>query len=98
MMDPNTGRWTTEDPTGFDAGDPDLYRFVGNDPTNTVDPSGLEERVPGEEIRIEDKEDNLKPKKIKFGTGEAEISATERTYRLKDGVKVRGIHVAVRAL
>src|SRR6266849_5001824 len=42
MLDPTTGRWTTEDPMGFDAGDPDLYRYVGNDPTNTTDPSGLE--------------------------------------------------------
>jgi hypothetical protein len=32
------------DPIGFDAGDPNLYRYVGNNPTNGVDPSGLEEK------------------------------------------------------
>ena len=29
-------------PCGFDAGDGDLYRYVGNDPTNATDPSGLD--------------------------------------------------------
>jgi RHS repeat-associated protein len=35
------GRWTQEDPIGFAAGDANLYRYVGNGPTNFVDPSGL---------------------------------------------------------
>ena len=39
--DPRTGTWTTEDPSGFGAGDANLYRTVGNDPTNETDPSGL---------------------------------------------------------
>ena len=39
--DPTTGRWTTEDPLGFAAGDSNLYRYVGNDPTNHSDPTGL---------------------------------------------------------
>lgn len=38
--DPNIGRWLEEDPIGFDAGDMNLYRFVSNDPTNNVDPTG----------------------------------------------------------
>ena len=38
--DPTTGRWTTEDPLGFAAGDTNLYRYVGDNPTNRVDPSG----------------------------------------------------------
>jgi uncharacterized protein RhaS with RHS repeats len=46
MYSPTQGRFTTIDPTGFQAGDVNLYRFVGNDPTNRVDPSGLAE-VPG---------------------------------------------------
>jgi RHS repeat-associated protein len=39
--DPTIGRWTSQDPLGFDAGDPNLYRYVRNDPTNATDPSGL---------------------------------------------------------
>jgi RHS repeat-associated protein len=39
--DPNVGRWISEDPVGFAAGDANLYRYVGNSPTNFIDPSGL---------------------------------------------------------
>jgi RHS repeat-associated protein len=39
--DPLTGRFLSEDPAGFAAGDPNLYRYVGNSPTNASDPSGL---------------------------------------------------------
>lgn len=38
---PNLGRWLQQDPIGFTAGDSNLYRFVGDDPTTHVDPSGL---------------------------------------------------------
>jgi hypothetical protein len=31
----------SEDPIGFAAGDANLYRYVGNSPTNFVDPNGL---------------------------------------------------------
>src|SRR5262249_52803151 len=40
---PKLGRWMQNDPIGFAGGDADLYRFVGNDPTNLTDPSGLQE-------------------------------------------------------
>ncbi len=38
--DPNLGRFISEDSYGFDAGDPNLYRYVVNSPTNSSDPSG----------------------------------------------------------
>lgn len=38
---PELGRWMSEDPMGFAAGDSNLNRYVGNNPTNGVDPSGL---------------------------------------------------------
>ncbi len=41
MYDPGIGRWISEDPIGFKAGDSNLYRYVGNNPTNNTDPSGL---------------------------------------------------------
>ena len=42
MFDPTIGRWLMQDPEGFDAGDPNLYRYVKNDPVNLTDPSGLD--------------------------------------------------------
>jgi RHS repeat-associated protein len=39
--DPETGRWTTKDPLGFDGGESNLYAYVGNNPLNQVDPLGL---------------------------------------------------------
>ena len=39
--EPTTGRFITEDPSGFKGGDANFYRYVGNDPLDKVDPSGL---------------------------------------------------------
>jgi RHS repeat-associated protein len=39
--DPATGRWINQDPIGIAAGDGNLYRYVGNSPTNWIDPDGL---------------------------------------------------------
>jgi hypothetical protein len=41
-VNPRTGRWDSQDPLGFGAGDSDLYRYVGNDPTGAIDPDGLD--------------------------------------------------------
>lgn len=41
--DPETGRFVSEDPIGFSAGDTNLNRYVSNGPVNGTDPSGLEE-------------------------------------------------------
>jgi RHS repeat-associated protein len=38
--DPTTGRWISQDPLGFDPGDPNLDRDVGSDATNATDPFG----------------------------------------------------------
>jgi RHS repeat-associated protein len=39
--DAGNGRFLSEDPIGFGAGDNNLYRYVGNSPFNGTDPSGL---------------------------------------------------------
>ncbi len=36
------GTWINEDLIGFEGGDANLYRYCGNDPVNSVDPSGLQ--------------------------------------------------------
>ena len=38
--DPTVGRWISQDPMGFAAGDSNLYRYVTNAPTDYGDPSG----------------------------------------------------------
>jgi RHS repeat-associated protein len=40
--DPTVGRWISQDPMGFDAGDSNLYRYVENAPTIATDPSGFQ--------------------------------------------------------
>jgi RHS repeat-associated protein len=39
--DPKNGKWISEDPIGFAAGDANLSRYVGNGPIRSVDPTGL---------------------------------------------------------
>lgn len=41
FYDSARGRWAQEDPKGFQAGDPNLYRYAGDDPVMFTDPSGL---------------------------------------------------------
>jgi hypothetical protein len=40
--DPDMGRWTNKDPIGFAGGDTNVYAYVGSDPVNDLDPTGLE--------------------------------------------------------
>lgn len=41
VFDSDLGRFTSRDPIGYVAGDTNFYRYVANDPVNSVDPSGL---------------------------------------------------------
>ena len=40
---PELGRFLQMDPTGFDAGDMNLFRYCGDDPVDRSDPMGLED-------------------------------------------------------
>ncbi len=39
--EPGTGRWTARDPIIFESRQANLFAYVGNDPINWLDPSGL---------------------------------------------------------
>jgi RHS repeat-associated protein len=41
--DPETGKWTTKDPIGFEGKTLNLYEYVSNDPLNRTDRTGLGE-------------------------------------------------------
>jgi RHS repeat-associated protein len=45
----SNGNWLNADPTGLAAG-PNPYDYVGNNPTNAIDPSGLAEKPDSEKI------------------------------------------------
>ncbi len=47
VQNPGTGRWDSQDPKGFVAGDADLYRYVANQAPNQMDPLGLQRKGGG---------------------------------------------------
>jgi len=51
------GRWTAKDPIGFNGGDTSLFNYVGNDPINGIDPSGLCEKSTWDKIKEQWKKD-----------------------------------------
>ncbi|TWT75097.1 putative deoxyribonuclease RhsB [Allorhodopirellula solitaria] len=57
--DPATGRWLSNDPIGFAAGDANLYRYVGNGPTTKTDPSGLQPPKPKKPDEVEQENDDV---------------------------------------
>jgi RHS repeat-associated protein len=57
---PGLGRFMSEDPSGFSAGDYNLFRYCGNDPVDRTDPTGL----------VSNPTDILKPNLIITGQGD----------------------------
>jgi len=49
---PALGRFISEDPSAFGGGNANFYAYVGNDPTNSVDPSGEKIIVIGDQQAV----------------------------------------------
>jgi RHS repeat-associated protein len=80
--DAANGRFISEDPLGFGAGDGNLTRYVGNSPTNFRDPSGLEP-VKNEAGTVDDFLKLFNATKGKFGTSIG-ITAAQKLLILSD--------------
>ena len=76
--DPSTGKFLSEDPTRYAAGDTNLQRYVGNNPVNLVDPNGHD--GPVNQIDPE----GLKPKSVNstdvWNAAKAEFRKKYRSY------------------
>ncbi len=59
--DPVLGRWLQQDPIGFAGGDYNLERYVGDDPTNGIDPSGLDTYIVNRSLNLTGKTVGLAP-------------------------------------
>jgi RHS repeat-associated protein len=53
--DASNGRFISEDPLGFSAGDSNLTRYVGNNVVNFVDPSGKQSKATAETVIYQDR-------------------------------------------
>jgi RHS repeat-associated protein len=71
--DPKQGRFISQDPIGFAGGDENLYRYVGNSPTNATDPSGLQDPAIEKEKRRDELRRRMREEMEEKGVGESEI-------------------------
>jgi hypothetical protein len=85
-----TGQWMEEDPIQFDAGDPNLRRYVGNDPTNVIDPTGFQGKGPAGLGDYTFEYDRSRTYGILFGLGPNEPEATFYTNVKASSTRVGG--------
>jgi len=93
--DPNSGRFTQQDPIGF-AGGSNLYGYTGGDPVNFSDPFGLEECEKAKE-KCEKKATGVEalplgkiPAGAQFSLGGKEMTVGSQGMNITLGVKPGG--------
>ncbi|HEQ60236.1 MAG TPA: hypothetical protein ENN74_01355, partial [Firmicutes bacterium] len=95
--DAATGRWTTKDPIGFSAGDPNLYGYVFADPINRIDSSGKQASGPICHIEITTEVPEPEPGYEFLGTRvtlDGEVVAGKDVHYPKEGaVKVHSVTI-----
>jgi hypothetical protein len=79
-----TAAYFAADPLGFEAGDANLYRYVGNDPTNATDPTGLkpDAKDPTDAFRDAAKKNGMSDKEIDLILKVAKETLSESTLGL----------------
>ncbi|HID76205.1 MAG TPA: hypothetical protein EYP56_09445, partial [Planctomycetaceae bacterium] len=83
-------RFLSEDPIGFGAGDPNLYRYVANSPTTFTDPSGeLEIRLDGSEEDVRTVREIIEAGRERSKTYDEIISRIEDDPIISIQIKVR---------
>jgi RHS repeat-associated protein len=96
---PGLGRFMSEDPKGFDAGDYNVFRYCGNDPLDHTDPMGLDfngdldakevEIIPGKfgqtGVRVD-----MVPKELKDGSYTLRLDLTVRMREVARTAKWHG--------
>ncbi len=87
-----TGRFISQDPIGFTAGDENLYRYVGNSPTNATDPTGL-----WQEDAIESVESKFQAE-LETDTFQIGIEVHQANQRSITGENQSGLRVTIRVL
>jgi RHS repeat-associated protein len=80
--DAKVGRWMSNDPIGLAAGDANLGRYVGNSPTNWIDPSGLKA---GDEFKSPDDAARNWKETYRRLTAKDHRERGSTIYRTKDG-------------
>ena len=93
VYDPASGRWISQDPMGFDAGDSNLYRYVHNQPTIDRDPSGLWNetiRTPYGPVRFTT---TIVKDQVTIGLGSEAEKVIPASVRFNDGEKTALIQV-----
>jgi RHS repeat-associated protein len=88
--DPAVGMWISEDPIGFAGGEVNLSGYVGNDPVNFTDPTGLIKAKDGHHLVNQANWGGMSEKVMEvFNSCDARIR--NDFYKFHDGSKVNGI-------
>lgn len=104
MYDPTIGQFLSEDPTEFEAGDPNLKRMVGNNLPNRTDPLGLEATPliwtapPIPQIDIQAPVFAQAPGKVSFETVkqvEDELNKSPEAAKLLAELKEKGLEIVI---
>ena len=96
-FDPSTGRFISQDPIGFVAGDANLYRYVGNNAMNANDPTGKDATGTGVTDSAAMAQQNADMQKETEKAAEVEISADRPASEFM-GDPQRGIELEMKLM